>query len=151
MPVMDGFEVLAKLRADPLFQELPICIYSSSSQPEDIERAVRLGADSHIEKPLAFSAQVEFARSIAQTWFGQPAPQHGRPRVLLRKRRHACHGSQAGYYLQPNGHWSENRETARRFAHTVDAHWWAEEQECLGAEIILAYPDPETDYTCMKT
>ncbi len=77
--------------------------------------------------------------------------QHNHPRILLRKRREPRHGPQAGFYLQPGGDWAEDRETARQFAHTVEARWWAKEQEYLDAEIILAHSDPGRDYSCMRT
>ncbi len=151
MPVMNGFDLLVKIRAHPQFQALPVSMYSTSSQEVDIQRALQLGADSYLEKPLGFRAQVELAQSIADTWFRGRAQQHGRPRILLRKRCDPRQGSQAGLYLQPGGHWSENRETARLFTHTVDAHWWAKEQQYLNAEVVLAYPDPGRDYSCMQT
>lgn len=151
MPGMSGFDVLAKIRADPQFQHLPVCMYSSSSEDADIDRALALGADSHIEKPLGFTDQVELARNIARAWFGHDTAQHAHPRILLRKRRQPSNASAAGCFLQPDGHWSENRQTARQFAHTVDAHWWAKEQDYLGAEVVLVYPDPSRDYPCIST
>lgn len=150
MPGMNGFDVLARIRVHPHFSYLPVSMYSSSILEADIERALRLGVDSYIEKPASAHAELEFARNIAASWFNSHPNQHGRPRILLRKHLDPRDGAQAGFYLQPGGDWGENRESARQFAHTVDAHWWAKEQEYLRAEIILAYPDPGRDYSCMR-
>ncbi len=148
---MDGFDVLARIRADPQFRNLPVSMYSSSLLEADIERAVRRGADSYVEKPVTLQAELEFARNIAITWFSSRPRQQGGPRILLRKRVEPRHGREAGFYLQPGGGWGKNRGTARQFAHTVDACWWAQEQEYLDAEIILAYAEPGRDYSCMRT
>ena len=150
MPGMDGFAVLAQIRARFQFLHLPVCMYSSSAEEVEIQRALKCGADCFIQKPRGLSAQLEFARQIAVTWFTFPRSS-GYPRILLRKSLSCRHGAQAGFYLQPGGDWSGNRESARQFAHTIDAHWWAQEQAYLDAEIIVARPDPSGDYCCMRT
>ncbi len=45
MPRMDGFEVLARLRASPSFVELPAVMFlSNSDSPRDMQRCAELGA-----------------------------------------------------------------------------------------------------------
>ena len=51
MPRLDGFEVLDWVRQQPLLKRLPIIIFSSSAQNEDINRAYDLGANSYLVKP----------------------------------------------------------------------------------------------------
>jgi hypothetical protein len=46
-------------------------------------------------------------------------------------------------YLQPDGDWSGNRETARSFVASIVAYWWAVEQRLLKAEVVLAFKDPQ--------
>ncbi len=50
MPQSDGFEALAKLRADRTFDLTPIVIFSNLSQERDFERAKELGATEFIVK-----------------------------------------------------------------------------------------------------
>ncbi len=51
MPLIDGFELLEKIKSIPYFAELPIFIMlSNSDRPQDRENAVRLGAEGLIEK-----------------------------------------------------------------------------------------------------
>ncbi len=65
-------------------------------------------------------------------------------RILIRKRA-------SEYYLQPSGGWSTKRETAREFPSSVFAYWWAQEQELLGIEILLAFDyDPSYDFACLR-
>lgn len=50
MPFKDGFEVLAELRADGRFKNMPIVVLSSLGQEEDAGRAKELGANDYIIK-----------------------------------------------------------------------------------------------------
>ena len=54
MPVRDGFEVLAELRADPVMQELPIIILTTYGQEAAIVKGIQGGADDYIVKPFSF-------------------------------------------------------------------------------------------------
>ena len=50
-PLSDGFDVLGRLRRNPLFADVPIAIISSSQAPSDKHRARLMGAVRYIEKP----------------------------------------------------------------------------------------------------
>jgi CheY-like chemotaxis protein len=52
MPVMDGFTVLERLRADPATRGLPVIVQTGREDVEAIDRAYRLGATSFVTKPL---------------------------------------------------------------------------------------------------
>lgn len=52
MPVMDGFETLAILKADPALQHLPVVVISALDDNESIARCVRLGAEDFLFKPI---------------------------------------------------------------------------------------------------
>ena len=51
LPDGDGFEVLAALRQDPTYAELPIVMVTVRSEPQDIARGLALGADGYVTKP----------------------------------------------------------------------------------------------------
>ncbi len=51
MPVMDGFEVLKRLKADPVHRALPVVVLSASDDPDVVLRCISLGADDHLRKP----------------------------------------------------------------------------------------------------
>jgi CheY-like chemotaxis protein len=53
MPKKSGFEVLAWIRAQPLFKALAVDILSGSSREEDIEKALQLGANLYLKKPIS--------------------------------------------------------------------------------------------------
>lgn len=49
---MDGFEVCARLRADPATAELPIVVISALDDVEARARAMKLGATAYYAKPF---------------------------------------------------------------------------------------------------
>ena len=54
LPDLDGLEVLARLRADPALQGIPVIVLSASAMPEDIAQALGRGATDYWTKPLDF-------------------------------------------------------------------------------------------------
>ena len=51
MPEMDGFEAYGKMRALSSMKDVPIIFLTSVNAPEEIERALRIGAADYITKP----------------------------------------------------------------------------------------------------
>ncbi len=57
MPIMHGFEVCQRLRADPELKSVKILISSSKSYQHDVRTAVEeTGADGYIVKPFEVAA-----------------------------------------------------------------------------------------------
>lgn len=52
MPGMDGYEVLARLRADPATADIPVVFVTAMDAAEDEERGLALGAVDYITKPI---------------------------------------------------------------------------------------------------
>ncbi len=52
MPVMDGYEVCRRLKADSMTSGIPIIVFSATDQPSVIERITRAGATDFIVKPF---------------------------------------------------------------------------------------------------
>ncbi len=52
LPGMDGFEVLARLRADARTAGVPVVAVSANAMPADRERAARAGFDEYVTKPI---------------------------------------------------------------------------------------------------
>lgn len=53
MPIMDGFQVLENLGADPRLRTIPVCILSTSSDENDLRRAREHGARGYMVKPAS--------------------------------------------------------------------------------------------------
>jgi two-component system sensor histidine kinase/response regulator len=52
MPVMDGYEVCASLKADPLTLDIPVIYLTARTEPEDILKGFESGAVDYILKPF---------------------------------------------------------------------------------------------------
>ena len=53
LPVIDGYEVLRRLRSDPQLSQSRIIVMSALSTNDNIVRALNLGADDFVVKPIA--------------------------------------------------------------------------------------------------
>ncbi|HXS97576.1 MAG TPA: response regulator [Candidatus Limnocylindrales bacterium] len=52
MPEMDGFEVLARLRSDPAFRDLPVVVLSAMDDLQNAVRSIEMGAEDFLAKPV---------------------------------------------------------------------------------------------------
>jgi CheY-like chemotaxis protein len=64
MPGRNGFEMLEWIRKEPALKRLCVYILSSSSRPEDVERAYDLGANAYLVKPGNLDGMVRMAESL---------------------------------------------------------------------------------------
>lgn len=58
MPIMDGLEVLEKMRQDNLAKNAMVLILSNQGQSSDIEKAKKLGIDGYIVKATTIPSEV---------------------------------------------------------------------------------------------
>ncbi len=52
MPGMDGYEVLRRLKVDPLTKDIPVIIVTSVPESEDEARGLKMGAADYIARPV---------------------------------------------------------------------------------------------------
>lgn len=52
MPIMDGLKLVKRVRTDPVHKDVPIVIITTESAEEDRQRALALGANAYITKPI---------------------------------------------------------------------------------------------------
>ncbi len=50
MPIMDGFEVLTRIRANENTKRLPVVVFSNSDNQIDVDRCFDLHASSYVQK-----------------------------------------------------------------------------------------------------
>ncbi|HUR61160.1 MAG TPA: response regulator [Candidatus Thermoplasmatota archaeon] len=75
MPGMSGLEALAALRREPQTRELPVILFTSTQDPEEMVKAVSLGIDAFVHKPAdpdAFQKAVQ--RIVASTLRARRSP-----------------------------------------------------------------------------
>lgn len=52
MPEMDGFEVLTRIKADPVYKPIPVMMLTTESERSRIIQAIQAGAVNYICKPF---------------------------------------------------------------------------------------------------
>ena len=52
MPIMDGLKLVKRVRSDPTHKETPIIVITTEGSSEDRQRALQLGANAYITKPI---------------------------------------------------------------------------------------------------
>jgi serine phosphatase RsbU (regulator of sigma subunit) len=52
MPVMDGFEVLRQLKANPETRDMPVIVISAGNDLKSVVRGIKLGAEDYLPKPF---------------------------------------------------------------------------------------------------
>jgi two-component system, response regulator len=63
LPKLDGLEVLRRMRADYRTKLVPVAIFTSSIEEQDLINGYSLGANSYVRKPIEFS---KFSKVVAQ-------------------------------------------------------------------------------------
>jgi DNA-binding response OmpR family regulator len=52
MPVMDGYEVLRRLKEDENLKSIPVVMLTARAQEKDVVKGINLGAEDYITKPF---------------------------------------------------------------------------------------------------
>ncbi len=52
MPVMNGFEVLNRVKADPQLRHIPVIVISALDEMQSVLRCIEMGAADHLPKPF---------------------------------------------------------------------------------------------------
>ncbi len=68
LPLMDGLEVLRRIRADHRTRRLPVVILTSSKEQKDLTTGYDLGTNSYIVKPVDFAQFVEVIGQLGLYW-----------------------------------------------------------------------------------
>ena len=68
LPKKDGREVLAEIKSDPLLQQIPIVILTTSSAEEDVLKSYSLHANCYVTKPVGLAQFMDVVRSVEGFW-----------------------------------------------------------------------------------
>jgi len=64
MPVMDGLKLVSLVRNDANYRTTPIVVITTEGAQEDRDRALSLGANDYITKPIQANRILELARTL---------------------------------------------------------------------------------------
>lgn len=68
LPVMDGREVLEKIKEDPDLKRIPVVILTTSKAEEDIVKSYNLHANCYVTKPVDLDQFVKVVKSLEDFW-----------------------------------------------------------------------------------
>ena len=64
MPVMDGLKLISLIRGEDSLKEIPIVVITTEGAKEDRDRAMVLGANEYLTKPIQANRVLAVARSL---------------------------------------------------------------------------------------
>ena len=64
MPVMDGLKLISLIRGEDNLREMPIIVITTEGAKEDRERALALGANEYLTKPIQANRVLRVAQSL---------------------------------------------------------------------------------------
>lgn len=79
LPKVDGLEVLAQVKGDPLLRAMPVVMLTSSREESDLVRSYQLGVNAFVVKPVDFKEFFEAIRDLGVFWavLNEPPPRSG--------------------------------------------------------------------------
>lgn len=69
LPKTDGREVLRRIKQDNGLRTIPVVVFTTSSNPRDIEVCYQYGANSYIVKPIDFAQLKRNIQTLVNYWF----------------------------------------------------------------------------------
>jgi CheY-like chemotaxis protein len=68
MPKKDGREVLRELKQHPDLKKIPVVIFSTTNNEQEMRRCYELGANSYITKPNSFESLLKTVAALRSYW-----------------------------------------------------------------------------------
>jgi CheY-like chemotaxis protein len=68
MPKKDGREVLKELKQNPDLRKIPVIIFSTTNNEQEMRRCYELGANSYITKPNSFESLLKTVAALRSYW-----------------------------------------------------------------------------------
>jgi chemotaxis family two-component system response regulator Rcp1 len=68
LPGLDGSQILARIKGDPILRVIPVVILTTSSREEDIVQAYKAGANTYIQKPDEYPRYRDLVLTLRQYW-----------------------------------------------------------------------------------
>ena len=68
LPLKDGFQVLEIIKSDEKLKKIPVVMLTTTSTTDDISKAIRLGANDFIVKPVKFAEFTEKVAKLGYYW-----------------------------------------------------------------------------------
>ena len=73
MPKKDGREVLKEIKQHPVFKRIPIIVFTTTKNENEIKRCYELGANTYVVKPVSFEGLLKVLDDIRAYWYNTAA------------------------------------------------------------------------------
>ena len=74
MPKMNGVEFLKVVKADDVLKSIPVVVFTTSQEEQDVDESFRLSVAGYIVKPADYKKFVEAMRAVNLYWTLSEAP-----------------------------------------------------------------------------
>ncbi|AFZ04424.1 response regulator [Calothrix sp. PCC 6303] len=68
LPGIDGRDILSQIKQDNKFKEIPVVIFTTSSNPKDIELCYQKGANGYLIKPMNADELKKIVQAFVEFW-----------------------------------------------------------------------------------
>lgn len=69
MPKKDGKEVLKAIKGNPRYKKIPVVVFTTTKNENEIRQCYELGANTYIVKPASFDSLMKVLETIRNYWF----------------------------------------------------------------------------------
>jgi two-component system chemotaxis response regulator CheY len=66
MPVMDGLKLIGLMRSEEALKDVPVVVITTEGAEQDRERALRLGANEYLTKPIQANRVLAVVRGLLE-------------------------------------------------------------------------------------
>jgi len=71
LPGLSGLDLLKFIRDIPYLKSVPVILFSTSDNPEDVKASIEFGANAYLTKPNGYDNLVQCVHSVHDFWFNQ--------------------------------------------------------------------------------
>ncbi|GGH05840.1 MULTISPECIES: response regulator [Pedobacter] len=71
LPGLSGLDLLKFIREIPYLKTVPVILFSTSDNPEDVKASIEFGANAYLTKPDGYENLLKCVHSVHDFWFNQ--------------------------------------------------------------------------------
>ncbi|MGN8054685.1 response regulator [Pedobacter sp. 22163] len=71
LPGLSGLDLLKFIRDIPYLKTIPVILFSTSDNPDDVKASIEFGANAYLTKPDGYESLLKCVHSVHDFWFNQ--------------------------------------------------------------------------------
>lgn len=69
LPGISGLDLLKRIKEIPFFKYVPVILFSTSDDPNDVKTSLEIGANAFLTKPSGYHNLITCVQSLYDFWF----------------------------------------------------------------------------------